>query len=763
MSETKLTPVYKLRTQYIQEFKNLLQKADAESSKIKKEELFNQALDIMFDIERTNTRKKGLTTSSLYYGILNGFKHFTNTKNSKLKFYTSTIGVPEKIFNKFKEWLSSQQSRFPKEIKSIKERKPSQGFTRTDARHSKYNILSKLYHFDEMREELAQLKASKESPLKKADRITALENTMEEYREYFKNISKEINLDDLIKSVEENRDKKINEYNAEIQSAEETITKSKEQLDIHNKELENLEKELKDIPENEKNKIKTKKFEIYEKKGEIFDLNQNIEALNTSIKRFNREIESEKKKAERQIKNLPDFVKEYGKFSDIISEKPEEPKNNSGTSFKGTDEIYNKKYTYNNTLYPFYDELISTIKRIKNVIKENPNSNDIKDKILNEIEKIKTSEITSIISVQKIEDILNNIVSVFKKSTNSNSDSFFHNFEILKKIQSNPVLYFERGVKDYFFIHAASYIKKHHKNINPEQLKEIENLAKNKIENLGNNVFLVNVVPEHASTKFYKYLLKKKEKDLIQIKNLKTLKNISNEYYNGEETNKSLEQRASKLTPKKKAAKEKYRDILINLLNIMEPSDTNFILKERVKELKKHIEKFYLLLSISAKQAEEMKKEYEENKDNKITDDNKINELTDKMIMFSRKVKYDYDLKQKASDKLRSAEVDESKDGYVNFELKPIKQNKDLGYEIFNSKDKDGRIIEGDYISTVQRKYPPSIYEYVDYKPLLYKEVIAKNLMNSSGKTLALYDENYDLISDGRYRKAKYVKLKNYK
>ena len=187
--------------------------------------------------------------------------------------------------------------------------------------------------------------------------------------------------------------------------------------------------------------------------------------------------------------------------------------------------------------------------------------------------------------------------------------------------------------------------------------------------------------------------------------------------------------------------------------------------------MEKHVDENIYTISLSNEMIDKLNQEYEKNKDKQITDEEKIKKYL-RDIEYGCRIITSPTNFNNTTKKIKLPSLS-NKEGYFFFSIPPQKDeswqnsSKITDPNIFVLKDAKGNLSYVNYITAIKHYYPKNMYQYVDYEPSaglilsMNNDQYQKNFKDEAGETLALYDKDFNLISDANYRKAKYVRIKN--
>ena len=449
------------------------------------------------------------------------------------------------------------------------------------------------------------------------------------------------------------------------------------------------------------------------------------------------------------IEQAEEFIDDWNnKINFIKSKNKEEPR------FYEETDIYN---------YKFYKELNAFLQKINEVVKSN-NTQDLPERINKVIKNIDYGNLNAIANNEadkqekRIRDIIN---------YEGTDEELRKSVPYLEKIKSRALGLLRQGLEDYFFFRAYKLIRK--SKLDNKIKPEVEKEAKKAANNLLKNWFLPDIISFEDYRFFYNELNKREASlDMYQKWNLKLFKD------------KLIENK--KNTPPKKVLSQEEGKQIFNLqrrievlLNSLKTTDEN--LKEQLQEIK------YLVKLNEGQIKKNLLIKFLDNYEGKELKEEDIKKIIREIPFIFNSFKTTFNDK-KATGKFKFPKLN-NQDGFEEIikisslydgVSKQIKREPGTEQYIWNPKDKQYE----PYIRVMLKLYPKDKYEYVKYKaplinsqlndiynshkmpdalrPISHLKYSSRQLADEDGYTLALYDENKDLIDTANYKKAKYVK-----
>ena len=432
--------------------------------------------------------------------------------------------------------------------------------------------------------------------------------------------------------------------------------------------------------------------------------------------------------------------------------------------------------------YPFSDEVLGFLQQAQKTIKLENDENEILKKI---IQLSKNYRFDTIFPVaNNLSDMLRREINEIENSEDNSKETQEkkRNLPYYKKIADNAQELMEQGFSDYFFIRANELIQR--SKLSKKTKTKADELAKKAEKNLIKNWFITKIILPVKEDKEYYRKLKNQAKDLNQTINLITLKKRIN---NREEN--TLENR-SKISKTQPVSIEKGKELLKikrmfrAFLNTLQPTR---------EELKEKIERFRDLgnTNIQSAKINELKKElsllpYDERTASYygvFRNDKKVENILNTLYsIFSVAKEAGENISSKISEKNKFPKIDNNSD-FIRFIVPKMKS-----YDTINLKDGfenvSGSVWDEKtrtfrpFIEVMLERYPRWRFEYVKYVPksnifgidisdnkgkalksnLDYR---SRNFRDENGYTIALYDEDKNLLRPEQYMDAKFIRKLN--
>lgn len=427
--------------------------------------------------------------------------------------------------------------------------------------------------------------------------------------------------------------------------------------------------------------------------------------------------------------------------------------------------------------YQFSEELLNFLERANKIIKLETDENEILRQLIALSKNYRFDSIFPI--ANELSDMLRREINDIEKSDDEEAKK---NIPYYKKIADHSQELMEQGFTDYFFVRANELIQK--SKLSNRIKNKSNELAKTAEKNLIKNWFITKIIlPIKDDKKYYKKL-KNQARDLNQEINLITLKRRINTREENTLEGKIRKERDKKSTtlPMEKgkellALKRQFR----SFLNALQPSDEN--LKEKIRMFRDLGD-----TNIQTSKINELKKElsilpYDKSDDTYYgvyTNNEKIRQILNVLYsIFSVSKEAGENTNSKTVDKNKLPTIDKNS-GYVRFIVPKMKNYDKIdlhnGFEnvsgnVWDETKKSFR----PFIEVMKDRYPRNMYEYVKYRPISntfsldtsddtgkvlksgldYKSKFFKDF---DGYTLALYDEDKNLLRPEQYMEAKFVR-----
>lgn len=730
------------------EFFRLVKEAHEATSQSKKDALYRDAVSLLVNIEVDKRESNTSVTvpDEVYWSLYKGFNSFTQRKNSLAE------KVGEEASKEFIKVFNDEKKNYKKHVaypidsedQSLerKHMKDEEKYKPVALKKREYFLTLQLLTRNTIISMLNQVNASNLSKTDKAWRREGLENIMKKYENIFDKQMDNPNAEDIEKRIRE-------EYQESKDFLDRILEKAKENPIAERNRITSIEKEQRRIDR----ELSTRLNKIPEQLKIFLKLKDKDEFVKKAMGLVDREYDEKgQKKPDEEIHHVP----------------PTEEKTRTD-KFAFQDDTNSGKQVndISMTSWRYLRAAGSLLTSLSKIIKSKE-YNDLSEVLSTMIEKAKLPYIDE--SLKKAKKDLEKIIKQTYIDGEQEPDK---NFQILNELSSKTPVYFARGVKDYFYYLAGKLIAKNRSKIDPENYQKVMKEIEEKKKNLCTNLFLPSIIRPSAKdiSELRNYLLSQR-KDVFQNRNVtlltKLLKNIKEKEFTKEEK----QEKNSKRDVGKSIQKTKYYGLIINFLDILKPKGSNILLRRRIENIKNQLYEDSYRINLSEKIAGQLKDLYEKNKDKGITDETEIQKYLSKIQLYCGLLNTET-ASNRTTKNLKIPKLNaQSDNGFMPFYLQRDITKGALGKNDYSSdfntfviKNKSGQTVYVDYITAVRHMYPKSMFEYVDYEPPAVggdlNKMVDYHFKDKSGETLALYDREYNLLTDADWKRAKYVKLKD--